>query len=145
MDPLATVSCLNDGPPILHVQRDNIVLLGILFADLEPLLARVINLFQNASFFRLAVPSRRARRTSSPCFGVAKDTVVLDVVLVLVVIPVKVVSTGFAVVANILVVVAFGETVKVALRKNGNVLRGVCRVVACVLFGVKEIKGRLVL
>ena len=138
------VSCLNRGAPILHVQR-HIVLLGILFADLEPLLARVVDLFQNASSFRLAVPSRRARRTSSPCLGIAKDTVVLDVELVLVVIPVKVVSTGFAVVANVLIVVAFWETVKVALRKNGNILRGVGRIVACVLFGIKEIKGSLVL
>ena len=63
----------------------------------------------------------------------------------LVVVPVEVVSAGFAVVANILVIVTIREAVKFALSENGSVLSGSVRVIASVLVGIKEIKGRLVL
>jgi hypothetical protein len=59
---------------------------------------------------------------------------------VLVVILVKVVPAGLAVVANVLVVVADGKAVKVTIRELGPVLGRVGRVVARVLLWVKEIK-----
>lgn len=63
----------------------------------------------------------------------------------LVVVLVEVVPAGLAVVANVLLVAAHREAVKVALRELGPVLGRVGRVVAGVFFGVKKIKGRLVL
>ena len=63
----------------------------------------------------------------------------------LVVVPVVVVSAGFAVVANVLVIVTIRKAMEFALSENGSVLSGSVRVVASVLVGIKEIKGRLVL
>lgn len=112
---------------------------------LEPLLARVVNLFQDASFFGLAVSSRSARGAAAPALGIAKDTIVLNVESVLVVVLVKVIPAGLTVVANVLVVITERESAKGALREFGAVLGWAVRVVAGVLFGVKVIKGSLVL
>jgi hypothetical protein len=60
---------------------------------------------------------------------------------VLVVVLVEVVPAGLAVVANVLLVAAHREAVKVALRELGPVLGRVGRVVAGVFFGSGGIAG----
>ena len=112
---------------------------------LEPLLARVVNLFQDASFFGLAVSSRSARGAAAPALGIAKDAIVLDVESVLMVVLVEVIPTGLTVVANVLVIVTDRESAEDAIREFGAVLGWAVRVVAGVLLGVKVIKGSLVL
>jgi hypothetical protein len=115
------------------------------FGGLEPLLARVIDLFQDAPTLRLAVPPGCARGAPTPASRIAKDAIVLDVKLVLVVVLVEVVPAGFAVVANVLVVAAGWEAAKVALLELGPVLGRVGRIVTFVFQGVEKIKGGLVL
>ena len=89
---------------------------------LEPLLAGVIDFFQDAPLLRLAVAAGRARGAAPPGFRIAKDPIVLDVKLVLVVVLVEVIPAGLSVVANVLVVVAVGEAVEIALGKLDTVL-----------------------
>ncbi len=63
----------------------------------------------------------------------------------LVVVPVEVIATGLAIVANVLIVVADWESTKVTLRELRTVLGRIVRVVAGVFLRVKVIKGSLVL
>jgi len=112
---------------------------------LKPLLAGVVDFFQDASLFGFAITSGCARRATTPSFGIAKDPVILDKKLVLVVVLVEMIPAGLAIVANVFIVAAHREASEITIRQLRSVLRRIGRVVTAVFVGIKEIKGGLVL
>jgi hypothetical protein len=70
------------------------------YSALNPLFTGVILLVQNAPTFTSAVPTRRTGATSTPIIGIAKDIVVVNVVVGLSGVGIKEFPHGSTVVTN---------------------------------------------
>lgn len=122
-----------------HTTRSHALLL------LEPLGAGVALLLEDTTFFRGTVPSGCARRTPPPFEGVTEDTIVLDVIPVLVVVRMEMIPTWFAVVTDILIVGTRWESSKVTLSQHRPVICRIVPIVTQILVGVEKVKTGLLL
>jgi hypothetical protein len=106
--------------------------------------ARVSDFFQNTSFFTLAVSSGRTGRTSFKIVGIAKDAIVLNVILGLMTVGIEMISRRFAIVTNLfLAIVAVGKAALVAHAQFGRTIAVLVLIVTHVNNGIEKVKGGL--
>jgi len=107
---------------------------------LKPLGTGISLFFEDTSLFGFTVPPGTARRTSTPAFGITKDTIVLNVKFVLVIVAMEMIPARFAIVTDILIPVASWEARSVTGSQFGTIFQRVGRIVAKVRIGIEEIE-----